>query len=154
MFSHVGKIWRSTWSLFAEGRLSSCEICAKPSSSGHNLKMHMIAQAQALPMQTLKTFVLKQTMWLCNFSCRQFEDTFEKSKWRKVKQMQPMWLCLFSGRRFEDTFQKAQRRKVKQMQPMWLCIFWSRPFEKTFYIAQWRKVRQMLSVWLRLFSKS
>ena len=28
-------------SLFAEGRLSSCEICAKPSSSGHNLKMHM-----------------------------------------------------------------------------------------------------------------
>ena len=43
------------------GRLSSCQTCANPSSSGHNLKMHMIAQAQALPMQTLKTFVLKHT---------------------------------------------------------------------------------------------
>ena len=105
----------------AEGRLSSCQTCANPSSSRHNLKMHMIAQAQALPMQTLKTFVLKQTMWLCNFSCRQFEDTFEKSKWRKVKQMQPMWLCLFTGRQFEDIFENTQWIKVKQMQWMWLC---------------------------------
>ena len=71
----------------AEGRLSSCQTCANPSSSGHNLKMHMIAQAQALPMQTLKTFVLKQTMWLCNFSCRQFEETFNNTPWRKAKQM-------------------------------------------------------------------
>ena len=26
--------------------------------------------------------------------------------------------CLFSGRQFEDTFEKAQWRKVKEMQPM------------------------------------
>ena len=40
-FSHVGKVWRSTWSQFIEERLSSCEICTKPFSSGHNLKMHI-----------------------------------------------------------------------------------------------------------------
>ena len=33
-------------------------------------------------------------MWLFIFSSRQFEDTFEKTQWRKVEQMQPMWLCL------------------------------------------------------------
>ena len=33
-----------------------------------------------------------------------------------------MWLCLFSGRQFEDTFENAQWRKDKQMQPTWLCI--------------------------------
>ena len=40
----------------------------------------------------------------------------------KVKQMQPVWLCIFSGRPFEDTFENAQSRKVKQMQPMQLCV--------------------------------
>ena len=30
-----------------------------------------------------------------------------------------MRLCLFSGRRFEETFENSQRRKVKQMQRMW-----------------------------------
>ena len=36
-------------------------------------------------------------------------------RWRNVKQMQPMWLCLFSIRPFEDTFDNAQWRKAKQM---------------------------------------
>ena len=30
-------------------------------------------------------------------------------------QMQPVWLCIFSCRRFEETFESAQLRKVKQM---------------------------------------
>ena len=31
-------------------------------------------------------------MWLCILLCKQFEDTFEKARWRKVKQIQPVWL--------------------------------------------------------------
>ena len=31
----------------------------------------------------------------------------------KVKQMQQTWLCLFSGRQFEETFDNTLRRKVK-----------------------------------------
>ena len=34
------------------------------------------------------------------------------------KQMQRVWLCLFSSRSFDDTFENAQWRKVQQMQPM------------------------------------
>ena len=36
----------------------------------------------------------------------------------KVKQMQPMRIYLLSGGPFEDTFENTQWRKVKQMQPM------------------------------------
>ena len=32
--SHVGRIWRSTWSLHTGERLSACELCAKPFSRG------------------------------------------------------------------------------------------------------------------------
>ena len=53
--------------------------------------------------------------------------------------MQPMWLCILSGRWFEETFENTQWRKVKQMQPMWLCLFSGRPFEDTFENAQWKK---------------
>ena len=42
-----------------------------------------------------------------------------------------MWLCIFTGRPFEDTFESTQRRKVKQMQQEWVCIFRGRPFENT-----------------------
>ena len=59
-----------------------------------------------------------QPVWLCILSCRQFEDTFENTQWRKVKQMQSVWLCIFSGRQFEDTFENTQRRKVEQMRPI------------------------------------
>ena len=106
----------------AEGRLSSCQTCANPSSSGHNLKMHMIAQAQALPMQTLKTFVLKQTMWLCNFSCRQFEDTFEKSKWRKVTNATNVTLPLLKQTIWKDilyrTVEKSQTNVISVTSPL------------------------------------
>ena len=34
------------------------------------------------------------------------------------KSMQPMWLCLFSGRQFEETFENSQWGKDQQMQPM------------------------------------
>ena len=37
--------------------------------------------------------------------------------------MQPMWLCFFLDRLFEETFENTQWRKVKQMQPMRLCFF-------------------------------
>ena len=83
-----------------------------------------------------------QPMWLCIFSGRQFEETFENTQWRKVKQMQPMWLYIFSGRQFEDTFESAQRRKVKQMQPMWLCIHSSKQFEDSFEISQKNQCNQ------------
>ena len=51
-----------------------------------------------------------QSMWLCNFLCRRFEDAFEHALWRKAKQMQPMRLCILSGKPFKN----AQWRKVKK----------------------------------------
>ena len=44
----------------------------------------------------------------------------EERDWRcrEVQQMQPMWLCILLCRQFEDTFENTQWRKVKQMQPM------------------------------------
>ena len=35
-----------------------------------------------------------QQVWLCIWWPKQFEGTFEKTQWRKFKQMQPMRLCL------------------------------------------------------------
>ena len=60
--------------------------------------------------------------------------------------MQPMWLCLFSGRQFEVTFEKTHRGKVKQMQPVWVWLLWSKFFEVSYEITQWRKVKQMQPV--------
>ena len=76
---------------------------------------------------SVKSFSHSSHLWLCFFSYRPFEDSFENTlekstasktnvtlhlnkkatwrrtenaQWREVKQMQPMWLCFFSGRRF------------------------------------------------------
>ena len=68
-FSHVGKVWRSTWSQFIEERLSSCEICTKPFSSGHNLKMH-ITLGKGLTNADIEEIVTKFHQ---NHS---FEDTY------------------------------------------------------------------------------
>ena len=70
-------------------------------------------------------------MWLCIFLGKQFEDTFENTQWRKIKQMQKVWLFILLCKQFEDTFENAQWRKVKQMQPVWLCIISGRFFEET-----------------------
>ena len=44
-----------------------------------------------------------------------FEETFEDTPWRKVKQMQPMWLCIIPCKPFEGPYEKTQRRKVKHI---------------------------------------
>ena len=94
-----------------------------------------------------------QPMWLCMLWSKFFEDTYEKTQWKKVKQTQPMWLCLFSGRPFEDTFEHAQWRKVEQMQQVWFYVLSGRQFEETFENPQWRKVKQMQPVWFcKMFS--
>ena len=116
-------------------------------------------------------------IWLCVFSCRRFEESFEKAQWSKVVQMQPLWLCILLCTRFENTFEetrkksnkcdqcdyiscyashlrthlKTQWKKVVQMQPMWLCILSGRQFEDTFEITQWRKAKQMQPMWLCIF---
>ena len=81
-------------------------------------------------------------MWLCIFSCKPFEETFENAQWSK------MLLCILTSRRFEETFENTHWRKVKQMQPMWFCIFSGRWFEETFDKAHWRKIKQMQPMWL------
>ena len=73
-----------------------------------------------------------QPVWLCIFSGRWFEETFDNIQWRKVQQMQPMWLCIFSGRQFEDSFENAHLRKAKQMQPIWIWMYQSKCIEVTF----------------------
>ena len=32
--------------------------------------------------------------------------------------MQPVWICILSKRQFEDTFENTQKRKVKQIKPV------------------------------------
>ena len=71
-----------------------------------------------------------QPMWLCLFSCIQFEETYENAHQRKVIQMQPMWPCFFSYKQFEGTNENPNWRKIKQMQPMWQCLLWSNLFEE------------------------
>ena len=51
---------------------------------------------------------LRQAIW-----GNTWKHTMEKSK-----KMQSVWLCIFSRRHFEKTFENAQWRKVKQMQPV------------------------------------
>ena len=62
----------------------------------------------------LLTNMTKFTFTFCPFN--------PDAQWRQVKQMQPVWLCIFSGRQFEDTYEETQWRKAKQLQPVWLCI--------------------------------
>ena len=45
---------------------------------------------------------------------RQLEDTFENTRWRKVKQMHSVQFCIISGREVEDTFKNTLWRKVWQ----------------------------------------
>ena len=83
-----------------------------------------------------------QPVWIYLLSGRPFEDSFENTQWRKVKQMQPMWLYILSSRTFEDSFENTQWTKAKQMQPMWLCILLCTPFEETFDNGQYWKVKK------------
>ena len=54
-----------------------------------------------------------------------------------------MWVCIFSCRQFEDTFENTQWRKAMEVQPMWLCVLLFTPFEVAFKITYWwRKDKQ------------
>ena len=108
-------------------------------------------------------------VWLCILSGRQFEDTYEDSQWRKVKQMQPVRICMLWSKCFEETFEthsgekshpitssldslrmhfKRQKKSNKCSQ----CDFISsQEFEDT-QNTQWRKVKQMQHVWLSIYS--
>ena len=48
----------------------------------------------------------------------QVEDEYENAQSRKAKPMQPIWLYLFWSKFFEDTFEKTQWSQVEQMQGM------------------------------------
>ena len=52
-----------------------------------------------------------------------FDETSEKTQWRKIQQVQPMQLCIFSGRQFEEAFENT------------LCA----PSEDSFDDTKWRK---------------
>ena len=52
-------------------------------------------------------------IWLCVFSCRRFEESFEKAQWSKVVQMQPLWLCILLCTRFENTFEETRKKSNK-----------------------------------------
>ena len=103
-------IWGQISKFTVENKTNKWTQCKYVSSREEYMRTH------------LKTHSYSQLVGLCMFWSKCFEDTFESTQWRKVKQMQPMWLCILLGRPFEETFENTQRRKVKQMQPMWLCI--------------------------------
>ena len=55
--------------------------------------------------------------------------------------MRPSWLHILSGKQFEEAFENTQRRKIKQMQPMWFRILsvnhiWGLIFKHTVEISQ------------------
>ena len=50
-----------------------------------------------------------------------------------------MWLCISSRAQFEESLEKTHWRKIKQMQPVWFCILWCKQFEDAFENTQWRK---------------
>ena len=90
----------------------------------------------------------------CNQCDYVYSDPSTFKKKRQVKQMQPKWLCIFSGRWSEETFENTQWRKNQEVQPVWICLFWSNQLEETFEDTQWRKVKQMQPKWLCIFSGS
>ena len=61
--------------------------------------------------------------------------------WQDSSQMRPSWLHILSGKQFEEAFENTQRRKIKQMQPMWFRILsvnhiWGLIFKHTVEISQ------------------
>ena len=69
----------------------------------------------------------KWTLWLWGSKCKEPKENYWQC--HKINKMQ---ICVLTGRRFEETFENTQCRKVKQMQPMQLCIFSCRQFEDAF----------------------
>ena len=78
-------------------RSNTCNQCDFASSRAGDLRRHLKThsgeksskcnQLRQGPSVTWKkaSRLGNLTMWLCLFSCRQFEDTFENAQWRKVK---------------------------------------------------------------------
>ena len=76
---------------------NKCNQCDFASTQAGNLKWHLkihsgeksskCNQLRQGPSVTWKkaSRLGNLTIWLCPFSCRQFEDTFENAQWRKVK---------------------------------------------------------------------
>ena len=50
------------------------------------------------------------------------------------------------GRQFEDTFENTQRRKIKQMHSVWLCLLWPKFFEETREEAQISVERRKVTI--------
>ena len=73
-----------------------------------------------------------QPVWWCILFCRGFENTFDKTQWKKDIEVQTIYLCILLEKCFEVTFENTQWKKVEQMQPMRLCLFTGRQFESTF----------------------
>ena len=61
-----------------------------------------------------------QPMQLCILSAWSFEEKFKNTRRRKdKKQMQLVRVRFFLCKPFENTFEKTQWRKVEQMQPVY-----------------------------------
>ena len=73
-----------------------------------------------------------QPVWRCILFCRVFENTFDKTQWRKDIEVQTMCLYILLEKCFEVTFEHTQWKKVEQMETLRLCLFTGRQFESTF----------------------
>ena len=74
-----------------------------------------------------------QSVWFCFLVSKQFEDFFENTQWRKVKQMLPMWLRIISGSIWKRIVEKIQRNVASVILhpirqaiwgPIWIFKFW------------------------------
>ena len=86
-----------------------------------------------------------QLVWLCIFSCRPFEDTFENPHWRKAKQMQPSVpnssdeLIFVKRRALDGPFLDKNtgfRRAHRRAKFMFLIFFFLSKFAKKVKIEQ------------------
>ena len=85
---------------------NKCNQCDSTFSQASNLRTHLKIHSGE------KTNKCNQ----CDYACS--EPSHLKTRSGENKKMQPMRLCILLCKRFEETFENTQWRKVKQMQPV------------------------------------
>ena len=140
-------IWGSIWKCTVEKSQTNATNVTMPllgqAIRGHILRCTMEKSQTNATNGTMPALILVHwgNMW--------------KTQWRSVIQMQPMWLCVFSCRWFEDTFEKrkvlffAQASRVKRKI---LNTFLQFREEKESIEEEEEKYLTLRAEWVKLFA--
>ena len=77
---------------------NQCNQCDYESSCESNFRRHLKIHTGEKSNKCNQCNYASSRIW-------QFEDSFENTQWRKVKQMQSVWLYILRGRQLEKTFE-------------------------------------------------